>query len=205
MTAREADEVLVSNDASKTGRVFITVVHGRYETALNVSAGELVRLRAAIDAHLSTPPADDVREALLEAIGAHLYGEKSPARLGAIRLADMILSDPRIEVRPRGTVTEPPTRPQAEGGVWGSYVEYLVQLEAAANARGTVTDAEGTWEYGVRHVAVDGWPTERAHVSLEDARADLETCGMNCHLIRRRSARDVGPWESFDATGEARS
>ncbi|WP_279367358.1 hypothetical protein [Microbacterium testaceum] len=64
MNAREADEVLVSDDARGAGRVDITVVHGRYETALNVSAGELVRLRAAIDERLFTLPADDVRAAV---------------------------------------------------------------------------------------------------------------------------------------------
>ncbi|WP_144834063.1 hypothetical protein [Microbacterium sp. BH-3-3-3] len=69
--------------------------------------------------------------------------------------------------------------------------------------RGTVTDAE--WEYGVRHVAVDGWPTDLVRSSLDAARADLDTCGMNCHLIRRRSAQEAGQWEAFHASCEVGS
>lgn len=75
----------------------------------------------------------------------------------------------------------------------------------AVRPHGTVTAAEGPWEYGVRHVAVDGWPTERVHVSLEDAQADLDTCGMNCHLIRRRGAQSAGEWHPIDQTGEPSS
>ena len=44
--------------------------------------------------------------------------------------------------RPHRPVTDAPTRPQSEGGVWGSYVAYLAQLESAVKAIGPVTNAE---------------------------------------------------------------
>ena len=53
-------------------------------------------------------------------------------------------------------------------------------------------DAETTEEWGVRHISVDGWPSDLAHTSKEAAERDLGTCGWNCHLISRRVA--VTPW-----------
>ena len=53
-------------------------------------------------------------------------------------------------------------------------------------------DAETTEEWGVRHISVDGWPSNLAHTSKESAERDLGTCGWSCHLISRRVA--VTPW-----------
>ncbi|MGX9346619.1 hypothetical protein [Microbacterium sp. KNMS] len=58
---------------------------------------------------------------------------------------------------------------------------------------------EQEWEYGVRHVEVDGWVDTDPHPSRRSAMDDYSTCGMNCALVRRRPA---GPWESVEADGE---
>lgn len=63
---------------------------------------------------------------------------------------------------------------------------------AGAAAHAALLDAETTEEWGVQHISVDGWPSDLAHTSKEDAERDLETCGWNCHLISRRVARS--PW-----------
>ena len=63
---------------------------------------------------------------------------------------------------------------------------------AGAAAYAALLDAETTEEWGVRHISVDGWPSDLAHTSKEAAERDLGTCGWNCHLISRRVA--VTPW-----------
>lgn len=63
-------------------------------------------------------------------------------------------------------------------------------LEALA-AIGSVVAEEPEWEYGVRHVDVDGWTRVDPHESRSDADADFSTCGMNCSVVRRRKD---GPW-----------
>ena len=63
---------------------------------------------------------------------------------------------------------------------------------AGAAAYAALLDAETTEEWGVRHISVDGWPSDLAHTSKEAADRDLGTCGWNCHLISRRVA--VTPW-----------
>ena len=59
---------------------------------------------------------------------------------------------------------------------------------AGAAAYAALLDAETTEEWGVRHISVDGWPSDLARTSKEAAERDLETCGWNCHLISRRVA-----------------
>lgn len=144
------------------------------------------RALRALVAALSVPPADDVREALPSSDGA-------------------LTPDQVMQHAYANAVTRAPGRM-----TWGEALrhfemwmrEHDARLIAEVRPRGTVTDAEAEWEYGVRHVAVDGWPTDLVRSSLDAARADLETCGMNCHLIRRRSARDAGRWEAFHASCE---
>ena len=63
---------------------------------------------------------------------------------------------------------------------------------AGAAAYAALLDAETTEEWGVRHISVDGWPSDLAHTSKEAADRDLGTCGWNCHPISRRVA--VTPW-----------
>lgn len=48
-----------------------------------------------------------------------------------------------------------------------------------------VATSEPEWEYAVRHIAVDGWPTVEIHESREAAERDYSTCGMNCAILRR--------------------
>lgn len=71
------------------------------------------RLREVTDAldALSSPPADDVREALIDAmidveVSGGMVEFSKDERAEAAYLADAILADPGIEVRPRGTVTD---------------------------------------------------------------------------------------------------
>ena len=54
---------------------------------------------------------------------------------------------------------------------------------AGAAAYAALLDAETTEEWGVRHISVDGWPSDLAHTSKEAAERDLATCGWHCHLI----------------------
>ena len=68
----------------------------------------------------------------------------------------------------------------------------LPTVEDYATAVLALLDAETTEEWGVRHISVDGWPSDLAHTSKEAAERDLGTCGWNCHLISRRVA--VSPW-----------
>ena len=63
---------------------------------------------------------------------------------------------------------------------------------AGAAAYAALLDAETTEEWGVRHISVDGWPSDLDHTSKEAAEWDLGTCGWNCHLISRRVVRT--PW-----------
>ena len=71
-------------------------------------------------------------------------------------------------------------------------VFFVEQFMAGAAAYAALLDAETTEEWGVRHISVDGWPSDLAHTSKEAAERDLGTCGWNCHLISRRVA--VTPW-----------
>ena len=71
-------------------------------------------------------------------------------------------------------------------------VFFVEQFMAGAAAYAALLDAETTEEWGVRHISVDGWPSNLAHTSKESAEWDLGTCGWNCHLISRRVA--VTPW-----------
>ena len=71
-------------------------------------------------------------------------------------------------------------------------VFFVEQFMAGAAAYAALLDAETTEEWGVRHISVDGWPSDLAHTSKEPAERDLGTCGWNCHLISRRVA--VTPW-----------
>ena len=71
-------------------------------------------------------------------------------------------------------------------------VFFVEQFMAGAAAYAALLDAETTEEWGVRHISVDGWPSNLAHTSKESAERDLGTCGWNCHLISRRVA--VTPW-----------
>lgn len=68
----------------------------------------------------------------------------------------------------------------------------LPTVEEYATAVLALLDAETTEEWGVRHISVDGWPSDLAHTSKESAERDLGTCGWSCHLISRRVA--VTPW-----------
>lgn len=105
----EADEVIVIADERKSERSVVTVTHGNYSSSLRVSNGELARIRDAIDARLSTPPADDVRELLVEARSLveswdrrGSWSADSPVGM-VMRLADALDA---AEVRRRGTVTD---------------------------------------------------------------------------------------------------
>ena len=68
----------------------------------------------------------------------------------------------------------------------------LPTVEDYATAVLALLEAETTEEWGVRHISVDGWPSDLAHTSKEAAEWDLGTCGWNCHLISRRVVRT--PW-----------
>lgn len=67
-------------------------------------------------------------------------------------------------------------------------------LDLLAEAlEGTLTEPQ--WEYGVRHVLVDGFTNIHEHESLELAREDYSTCGWNCSVLRRATGAEPGPWE----------
>ena len=72
----------------------------------------------------------------------------------------------------------------------------LPTVEDYATAVLALLEAETTEEWGVRHISVDGWPSDLAHTSKEAAEWDLGTCGWNCHLISRRVVRT--PWLPFE-------
>ena len=82
----------------------------------------------------------------------------------------------------------------------GWYADYVfgnpdrfawVPGRAGAKEDEMVGGEESAWDYGVRHVDVDGWTRVDPHESRSDADADFSTCGMNCSVVRRRKA---GPW-----------
>lgn len=106
-------------------------------------AGDITTVLAA----LSSPPTDDVREeaerrwpvmviGYTDSDGSRFEYESTENR----QFREAFIAGAEFEVRPRGPVTDAPTRPQSEGGVWGSYVEYLAQLEALVRGSGPVTE-----------------------------------------------------------------
>ena len=100
------------------------------------------------------------------------------------------LADDEYPVEHSGFTAPPPER----CGCDECYVRSMERLAflAGAAAYADVLDAETTEEWGVRHISVDGWPSDLAHASKEAAERDLGTCGWNCRLISRRVA--VTPW-----------
>ena len=94
---------------------------------------------------------------------------------------------------------------QAEAAAYGELMHDRAERRAyhafmaGAAAYAALLDAETTEEWGVRHISVDGWPSDLAHTSKEAAERDLETCGWNCHLISRRVA--VTPWLPSEGGG----
>lgn len=92
---------------------------GVIEALRDVLTGSV--LSSSASGFLSSPPADDVREALIDAMvnvevtnGMVEFADDEDDRRDAGHLADAILSDPRFEVRLRGTVTEPTEVKRAE-------------------------------------------------------------------------------------------
>lgn len=127
---------------------------------------------------VSTPPADDVRDGMAKAMCA-------------------------VETRSKAATLE-----EVQSGIqrWTRHryeaeclIAELADYGLEVRPRGTGIDAEVEWQYGVRHVDTYGFPVDRAHLSLERAQTDLDTCGMNCFIIRRRK---IGDWVPFDAARE---
>lgn len=108
-----------------------------------------------------TPPADDVREVLHELIVLH--DPRGLARpVGAV---SAILSDPRIEVRPRGTVTDDYEAGYGEGFHHGR----STPIERPVSE--TEVEAAGRMLYGVSWGDVDLCDPVLVRTALEAARA----------------------------------
>lgn len=60
------------------------------------------------------------------------------------------------------------------------------------------------WEYGVRHVARDGFSVWTWHENRAAAESDFASCGMNCDIARRIRGRAPGPVEPVPETGDDR-
>ncbi|ONI65668.1 hypothetical protein CSIV_05155 [Microbacterium sp. CSI-V] len=131
---------------------------------------------------LSSPPADDVREALDDVIRRHWV-----ATPGEFRKA--LLSDPRLEVRLRGTVTE-----TTDAEFWRTRTRAALTAAAVVHPRGTVTEP-------------CEWCPEQ-HTGFAEWQGDglaLPSCGREGHGMNYEPTRFTEPtdaekntaWEVF--------
>lgn len=82
----------------------------------------------------------------------------------------------------------PPNRPD-DRAWWTSRAKAALEALSAAGRL-----APDEWEWGVRHIDVDGWVSTVAYGSRSEAEQDYATCGMNCAIVRRLPDCPAGPW-----------
>ena len=86
---------------------------------------------------------------------------------------------------------DPPADDEMAGQI-NAAGDVLAILDESPTERETCADE---WEWGVRHVQVDGLVNVSYYPDRESALDDYLICGMDCALVRRRKA---GPWEVCD-------
>ena len=201
-TARRVELIADRHDHLAAG--FRRTVQGEPPADERAARAELRRIVDIDDARRVLVSSADVR-AVLDALQARtVQGEPSDAQVDAVAVAiakaadadywtDEIAEWENAEQWEREAY--PDNYPST---AYEDREEFRKQARAALRAAGVVSvQDEPDWEYGVKHIAVDGWPNDEAHVSRADAESDLRSCGWNCKLIRRTPARDgapAGPW-----------